>query len=970
MGNSELEATGRSAVNMDSAEIARDMNEKYSKKRLLDLLQRGRIKISTSCGEMEISQGSCEYSRGEYLYEASYAKVKISVFDKGGDTVYRGLKLEPKTDLTLYRVDFITDFPSSPATFIAYRSFIDAPAAAFLRYRNIGFYTGVENPFFTAKAQDCSVCISFEPSLILKKDEIYESEPQFLGSYVCTGEYFSEKDPTNLEAVKKGIRRPRFFNPCGEIALDLAEIDAMNKYVAEYYNVIQKQFDNILYFFFYPKKQLPQTDSEVWDYLSTIDRFCEISGDIAVFNPHVNTVIPNNEKPYWELAPQNSPAERILRYAQGKGLRCGYYMGCAINGAGGNAALLPFMPEKTEWKKKDAFGNTASENCLGCDDYLQWWYTVQKNTIEKYDLGYWAWDPGPGNGNDCYAENHGHIPGKGAYKGWRNSLKLLKWLKTDFPKLFLMSFYGRKEYGIWGFRYFSQHEVYWEQTVLYGATLHNDISDDRINAHGTRLQNQWSMNFRFLPAHLGHGLVTRMGERWFDPSMDRAYDFAGWKYALLSAVACCGSVTHCSLPDCLDNVPGFTAFYRKWIDWAKKNYRFCNFTKPITDRVSNGVIDGFARIDGNKGQIFLFNSSPKILRKKLTLDQKIGLNTKERFYLKILYCEGIDTESKELQYRDQYFMGDILDITLPPYGTVVLELTDSPLERVTSIPRHTHTVDRFTDGFGNPFPYPKHKAFSEITLTAHAVFTTQLKDLLDASHIANEAFLMKKIPEWHANGMPFTFATALPHRLVMYIPFDGPKQPDEVKLSINDVEVPVEVFCLRKTPVSRYAFVETNVKWGEDNKIELRIQGLAENSFMGIYVGYPDFFNGICTRETVFEESAASPELYHDSSLVIDNLAIHPDVLSDKNEEFTVTVKTAVSPDRIENVYLILPTRPEMPALNYDPNDCAWHGTYTSGTRASNIFCNPKITAWIKAKDGGIGPRAHCDIKLRYSEKS
>ncbi len=948
------------------ARYSSDYERKKLKARLTDLLHGGSIRIFTCHGEMEITQKSCEDKGGEYHYETSYAKVKVTVFDKGGKTVYRSLMLECKTDLTLYRVDFITEFPSSASAFIAYRSFIDAPAAAFVRYENIGFYTGVENPFFTAEAEDDMVRISYEPSLILKKGEIYESEPQFIGSYICTGEYISEKEPINLEAVRTGIRRPRFFNPCAEIGLDIAEIDAMRRYVTEYYDVIHKQFDNILYFFFYPKKQLPETESEVQEYLTTIDRFSEMSGDIIAFNPHCNTVIPTDEKPYWELAPQNSPAERILRYAQEKGLRCGYYMGCAFNGAGGNAALLPFMPEKKEWKKKDAFGNTASENCLGCDDYLQWWYTVQKNTIEKYALGYWAWDPGPGNGNDCYAENHGHIPGKGEYKGWRNSQKLLEWLKNAFPELFLMSFYGRKEYGIWGFRYFSQHEVYWEQTVLFGATLHNDLHDDRINAHGTRLQNQWSMNFRFMPAHLGHGLVPRMGEGRFDPDMDRAYDFGGWKYALLSAIACCGSVTHCTIPDRLENIPEFTAFYRKWIGWARENYRFCNFTKPITDRVSNDVIDGFTRIDGGKGQIFLFNSSPKIMRKKLPLDSNIGLDTKEGFYLKILYCEGIDTENRELQYRGQYFMGDILDITLPPYGAVVLELTQSPSDNISEIPRHIHTIDRFTDECGNPFLYPEHEAVPQISLTAHAFLTTKLKETLDQSHIANEAFLMKKIPEWHANGMPFTFASALPHRLVMYIPFDGPKQLEEVRLFINEVEVPVEIFCLNGTPVSRFAYVENDVKWGSDNKIELRIKGLAAHSFMGIHVDYPDSCDGMYAEESVFEEHTTVSGLYHDPTLVIDVFTLSPDILSDKNEEFTVTVKTAVDPERIENVYFLHPTQPEMPALEYDPNDRVWRGTYKSGSRAFNIFCNPKITAWIKAKDGGIGPRAEWKVKLRY----
>ena len=64
-----------------------------------------------------------------------------------------------------------------------------------------------------------------------------------------------EKDAVNIEAVQRGMKRTRFFNPCGEIALDTAEIDAMLAYVNEYYSVTEKSFDNILYFFLLSQKK-------------------------------------------------------------------------------------------------------------------------------------------------------------------------------------------------------------------------------------------------------------------------------------------------------------------------------------------------------------------------------------------------------------------------------------------------------------------------------------------------------------------------------------------------------------------------------------------------------------------------------------------------------------------------------------------------------------------------------------------
>ena len=76
--------------------------------------------------------------------------------------------------------------------------------------------------------------------------------------------------------------------------------------IEDSYNLLRKKgFDNILYFFFYPKKKLPETEAEIKDYLDTVDRFAEISGDIIAFNPHYNTKIPTEEMPYWELAPKD-----------------------------------------------------------------------------------------------------------------------------------------------------------------------------------------------------------------------------------------------------------------------------------------------------------------------------------------------------------------------------------------------------------------------------------------------------------------------------------------------------------------------------------------------------------------------------------------------------------------------------------------------------------------------------------------
>ena len=334
-----------------------------------ELLDLGRVCVYTD-RETVFLGGTDTVSTSKMQYENDFAEFTVEIWNKGGKTLYKTLHISCKKDIILYDVKFCIPVPKNKTDFVFYKSFIDAPAAAFIRCGDCGFYTGVENPFFTACDENGEIVISYQPSLVLKAGEEYESDPQFIGEYTCDGVLVRGREALNLEAIQSGKMRQRFFNPCDGIALDTAEIKAMRTYVWEYLNVMEREFDNILYFFFYPKKQYPSTDDEITDYLDTIDRFQHIKGDIIAFNPHTKTTLPTEEKPYWELMPQGSVAQKIYDYAVKKGLRCGYYMGCAFNGGGGNAALLPFMPHKTEWKKKDSFGNVASENCLACDEYL------------------------------------------------------------------------------------------------------------------------------------------------------------------------------------------------------------------------------------------------------------------------------------------------------------------------------------------------------------------------------------------------------------------------------------------------------------------------------------------------------------------------------------------------------------------------------------------------------------------------
>ena len=54
-----------------------------------------------------------------------------------------------------------------------------------------------------------------------------------------------------------------------------------------------------------------------------------------------------------------------------------------------------------------------------------------------------------------------------------------------------------------------------------------------------------------------------------------------------------------------------STFYRKWLRWAKDHFDYVNHTEPFGEQVQPGAVDGYARIKGDHGFVFLFNGNPR-----------------------------------------------------------------------------------------------------------------------------------------------------------------------------------------------------------------------------------------------------------------------------------------------------------------------------------------------------------------------
>jgi len=615
--------------------------------------------------------------RAEFCYDFSGTDgepaVTVSlVYTLGDDDAFfrRHLVVSNSGPTRLNRVVFGTTTFEIPAhEAVHYVTFIAAPTVEFLRHDRGGLFTGIENPFFTADLRREAVTLAFEPGLILRAGEGYTSEPQFMGVYRKSGVMIEDSGrPFRYDANGSGYK-----------PLDRNEMRAMRRYALDYLRPSQQRFLNINYQFFHPLPQMPRTEKDKDFFTKTIDAFSEIDGDMIIFKPLHPYTKPDADRPYWNVIPDDptQTARQVTDHARAKGVSYGFYMGCAAHGHEGNAGGLSFRPDKPEWKKTDAAGRRGPDNCLACDDYYAWWFDVQDNTIRKYDLANWSWDPSLGSGFNCHDESHGHAAGQGGYKGWRRGIELMGRLKAANPGLFIQGFYGTKNFGLWGLKHVDQHEVYNEQTIIV-STRHHQISDDRQNADGLRFQNNWSMRFRFTPAVTGHALAHRISEGGFDPELIKAWDHSGWRYGVMSSLAVAGTVMPTILPYDTSLVPGYVDFYRKWTGWARDTFSYVNCTEPFGEQVQPGSIDGYARIkngpDGGHGFVFLFNANPRAAEISFEVGDEINLQVAGDYEFVELYPAERGKRVADEDGRSIFARGDMARIVVPANECFLLEL--------------------------------------------------------------------------------------------------------------------------------------------------------------------------------------------------------------------------------------------------------------------------------------------------------
>ena len=947
------------------------------------------------------------------IYQFDYGRIKVDlVYTLKGENgfIRRALRIVNKTPLRVKNLKMGRIKFSKPADeSIHYMTFWMSPTVEFVRFEKGGMFTGIENPFYRADIDEKGVALSFEPGLILKAGQGYESEPQFIGVYRKSG-----------IMIEDSARPFRYSNGSGHIPIDRNESRAMRAFALDYLAPLQKTLLNINYQFFHPLPQMPRNDKDKWYFLKTIDTFSDIEGDTIIFKPLHPYRKPDSKTDYWNLLPEEktATARQIADYAEKKGISYGFYMGCAAHGGEGNSAGLPFRPDKRSWKKMDAKGRRAPDNCIGDDEFYEWWFRVHDNTIKKYKLSNWSWDPSLGSAMNCYDEKHGHIAGKGAYKGWRRCIELTGRLKKSTPGLFIQGFYGTKHFGLWGLKHTDQHEVYNEQTACV-CTHHTQISDDRQNADGLRFQNYWCMRFRFLPTVPGHALVHRMSEGGFDRELIKAWDFYGWRYSLMSALAISGSVMPAILPYESDLVPGYKEFYKKWTRWAKKNFQYVKYTEPFGQQVQAGSVDGYARIKGDHGFVFLFNGNPRPSEITFEVGDEINLQQKGDYEFVELYPSDKGKLVLDNHGVSVFTRGRKAAMTIPANSCKLLELKRAtradkpvligisgdarlankqllitgvkgkpgqacPIRLRLSDPGSVKTIkvngveqgfsvsvvggevkldvqfagdtyarelDHWTRSDGSIFEFPYHDKQGSLKIKTKVRINKEVARLLEKAKPKNFAEMSRKIAAWQASGKGsygyHNFTCSRPDRLWLIIPFTLQKVSD-LKVSINSKDVGA-MLRRDRNGNSFYVDVTDLINYAASNDIEFSVRSMDKNEFMGPFLMYP---GEELTGEVLSKPGNVSKRVVYTRPLIRPGLprhikgAKHP-VITDARVTGNVTLRKSTQ----LRVKVDLPPE-KIRTVTYSHSGFPWMGKV-------GLKYNKKLQCWV----AGVRPGARWRIQ-------
>ena len=482
-----------------------------------------------------------------------------------------------------------------------YRSAINV----FMRNEDGGLFLGLKYPYFKASVTKDAVALAYETNFRLIPGEAVELPAAFVGVFTRTG--FS---------CRKALHwTPRILSAKQE-ELDWGEVRAMQALMADYLPECPTGFDG--YFMWLNSwwanrtlqgkmtrkevdgfKQLLVSvkQSKCLDLLGIAPVWCGWAGFTSPC-PEIDMIGADAKFPANPFITEYMTAARE--------------MGVPTSGFCEPASLARhYRKDRPDWavQPTDDPAKRINAKCQANDEYSDWFYRLQCNTIDTFQLKSWSWDHcWVRRPMICHATNHGHEPGNCEFQQYRNVTGLIQKLRTRYPTRFLEIYWGLKEAGPWSLRGLNSLENAYENASPPPPGM--GAADDM------RFQHWYNHNYRFIPTHLNIAHINITKEK------------NGHLYSLLS---CLSASKHAQLSDWVPfetDVQATEVFaqMRRWKTWASGHLDYLRTRVDLFGQpCRKDGIDGTAHVLGDRGYFFVFNPWEQCHWGSITLDETIGL---------------------------------------------------------------------------------------------------------------------------------------------------------------------------------------------------------------------------------------------------------------------------------------------------------------------------------------------------------
>ena len=569
------------------------------------------------------------------------------------------------------------------------KSIWHVPMCVYARYEKGGAYYGLEYPYW-----DDETKMVFSPWLPMKKGEEFASEKVFLGTFRRTGKTVTSYGPYPCGGKQKykdmfwpenggfnqqvpDFKIPEDMGFPAEV-LDRGEIRAMRDFFRIHLGKLPLAEDG--YFVFQSSwwARLWNADTSIIDTLLESGVHDMFTAPIyfghanhpiteppyitdVLFDPLRFPKVDFNALPRMEMPEQLHHIETVGEKPEGleytnefcapldfdQMIRYGKERGFHVTSFSTPNNAYRAYPEWVQvgpgGKPYDYFGSKFS--CPACKEYMDRHFQVICALMEKYQprmwsfdgrwMGYREFDYGQPMGEQpCYADNHGHLPGKSRYIEWRNIREFKRQLRERFPRLMMEHYYGVKRGSTWSLEFFNSDENYYECSC----------ADDN------RLQTWHNENDRFRPTYMNYAQI-------FGTEL---HDF---RYSLISAIS---TSEYAQLANGFFNLrdnPEDREFFKKWHAWAGENHKYLQDRETLFGCPGDVPVDGSAHIIDGEGWVFLFNTVDFDDTAKLDLADIPGL-------------DGADYEAKVI-YPDERVIpakDGFIDVPVPSHSACVLWL--------------------------------------------------------------------------------------------------------------------------------------------------------------------------------------------------------------------------------------------------------------------------------------------------------